>query len=43
LELSLIFAFKNYFLTIIIGPSSEFAYDPEDIHLSLGLHIGYGF
>jgi len=26
-----------------IGPSCEFAYDPEDIHLSLGLHLGYGF
>jgi hypothetical protein len=26
-----------------IGPNLEFAYDPEDIHISLGLHIGYGF
>ena len=26
-----------------IGPVFEFAYDPEDIHLSLGLHVGYGF
>lgn len=26
-----------------IGPAFEFAYDPEDYHLSLGLHIGYGF
>ena len=26
-----------------IGPVIEFAYDPEDIHLSLGIHIGYGF
>lgn len=26
-----------------IGPVFEFAIDPEDIHLSLGLHIGYGF
>jgi len=26
-----------------IGPLLEFAYDPEDIHISLGLHIGYGF
>ncbi len=26
-----------------IGPVLEFAYDPEDIHLSLGIHIGYGF
>jgi hypothetical protein len=26
-----------------IGPAFEFAYDPEDFHISLGLHIGYGF
>lgn len=26
-----------------VGPVAEWAYDPEDIHLSLGLHIGYGF
>lgn len=26
-----------------VGPAFEVAYDPEDIHLSLGLHIGYGF
>ena len=26
-----------------IGPLLEFAVDPEDYHLSLGLHIGYGF
>lgn len=26
-----------------IGPAFEFAYDPEDYHLSLGVHIGYGF
>lgn len=26
-----------------IGPAFEFAYDPEDYHLSLGLHVGYGF
>jgi hypothetical protein len=26
-----------------IGPVFEFAYDPEDIHISLGLHIGIGF
>lgn len=25
-----------------IGPVAEVAYDPEDIHLSLGIHIGYG-
>lgn len=26
-----------------VGPMLEFAFDPEDIHISLGLHIGYGF
>lgn len=26
-----------------IGPVLEFAYDVEDYHISLGLHIGYGF
>ena len=26
-----------------IGPVFEFAYDPEDYHISLGLHIGFGF
>jgi len=26
-----------------IGPSIEFAYDPNDYHLSLGIHFGYGF
>lgn len=26
-----------------VGPAIEFAYDPEDIHLSIGLHIGYAF
>ena len=26
-----------------LGPVVEFAYDPEDIHLSLGLHVGIGF
>ena len=26
-----------------IGPIVQFAYDPEDYHVSLGLHIGYGF
>ena len=26
-----------------IGPVLEWAYDPEDVHISLGLHIGYGF
>ena len=26
-----------------IGPVFEVAYDPEDIHISLGIHIGLGF
>ncbi len=26
-----------------IGPLLEFAYDVEDVHISLGLHIGMGF
>lgn len=26
-----------------VGPLVELAYDPEDIHLSIGLHIGIGF
>lgn len=26
-----------------IGPVLEVAYDVEDVHLSLGLHVGYGF
>ena len=26
-----------------LGPVLEFAYDPEDFHISLGLHIGFGF
>ncbi len=26
-----------------IGPVAEIAYDPEDIHMALGLHVGYGF
>jgi hypothetical protein len=28
---------------IHLGPVLEFAYDPEDFHISLGIHIGYGF
>jgi hypothetical protein len=39
LEASYEFEIKN----IHIGPAFEFAYDPEDYHISLGLHIGYGF
>jgi hypothetical protein len=26
-----------------VGPAFEFASDPNDYHLSLGLHLGYGF
>lgn len=26
-----------------IGPAYEFAFDPNDYHLSLGVHLGYGF
>ena len=26
-----------------IGPVVEYAYSPDDYHISLGLHIGYGF
>ncbi len=26
-----------------IGPTFEFAYDPNDYHISIGIHIGYGF
>ncbi len=26
-----------------LGPVAEIAYDPEDYHMSLGLHLGYGF
>ena len=33
------FEIKN----IHIGPVIEFAYDPEDFHISLGLHLGFGF
>ena len=39
LETSYEFEIKNFH----IGPVLEFAYDPEDIHISLGLHVGYGF
>ena len=38
-ETSYEFEFHNFH----IGPVFELAYDPEDIHISLGLHIGYGF
>lgn len=39
LESSYEFEIRNFH----IGPAFEFAYDPEDYHISLGLHIGYGF
>ncbi|MCB9033012.1 MAG: hypothetical protein H6553_04170 [Chitinophagales bacterium] len=39
LETTYEFEIKNFH----IGPVAEFAYDKEDIHLSLGLHIGFGF
>ena len=39
LESTYEFEFKN----IHLGPAFEFAYDKEDIHISLGLHIGFGF
>ena len=26
-----------------IGPVLEYAYDPEDYHISAGIHLGYGF
>lgn len=38
-EISYEFEFANFH----IGPAMELAYDPEDFHLSLGLHLGYGF
>jgi hypothetical protein len=38
-ETSYEFQIKNFH----IGPIFEIAVDPEDTHLSLGLHIGYGF
>ena len=39
LETSYEFEIKNFHL----GPVFEFAYDPEDLHLSLGIHVGLGF
>lgn len=39
LETSYEFEINNFH----IGPALEFAFDPEDYHISLGLHIGYGF
>lgn len=39
LETSYELEFNNFHF----GPAVEVAYDPEDYHLSLGIHIGYGF
>lgn len=39
LESAYEFEFKN----IHLGPVIEIAYDPEDIHISIGIHLGYGF
>lgn len=39
LETAYEFSIKNFH----IGPTIGFAYDPEDYHISFGLHIGYGF
>ena len=39
LETSYEFEIKNFH----IGPAIEFAHDPKDIHISIGVHIGYGF
>ncbi len=36
-------AYEWEFGNLHLGPVLEFAYDQEDIHISLGLHIGYGF
>lgn len=39
LEAAYEFEIKNFH----VGPAFEFAFDPEDYHICLGLHIGYGF
>jgi hypothetical protein len=39
LETSYEFEIKEFH----IGPAFEFAYHPEDFHISLGIHVGYGF
>ena len=39
LETSYEFEIKNFH----VGPALEFAYDHKDIHISIGIHIGYGF
>ena len=38
-EVAYEFEIKN----IHLGPVIEFAYDPEEFHISLGIHVGYGF
>lgn len=38
-ETSYEFEIKNFH----IGPALEFAYDPEDYHISFGVHVGIGF
>lgn len=38
-ELSYEFEIGNFHL----GPALDFAVHPEDVHISLGLHLGYGF
>jgi hypothetical protein len=39
LETSYEFEYKDFH----IGPAFECAFDSEDTHISLGLHLGYGF
>ena len=39
LESAYEFEIKNFH----VGPVFEFAYDPEDFHISLGIHSGIGF
>lgn len=39
LETTYDFEFKNFHL----GPALEFAYGKEDYHISIGLHVGFGF
>jgi hypothetical protein len=36
-------AYEWEFGNFHLGPVFEFAYDPEDYHISLGLHLGLGF
>ena len=41
--LHLEFAYEIEVKNFHLGPVLEFAYDPEDFHISLGVHIGIGF